>query len=166
ALNAQSRALLMQKLDRTGIATSIAGSLGVPVLNGAPMQPGMLPVSKPATVPMPILPAQVISAASEAVGSPTECLLLKNLFDPATETEPDFELDIKEDVEEECSKYGRVIHIYVDKNSAGHVYLRFENVAGAINAQRAMHLRWFAGRSISAIYMQPHDYEAKFKGTA
>lgn len=39
------------------------------------------------------------------------------------------------------------------RNSAGFVYLRFENVAAAINAQHGMHLRWFAGRSISAIYM-------------
>lgn len=167
ALNAQSRALLMQKLDRTGIATSIAGSLGVPAANGAPNQQAVnLPLNTQATVPMPMLPAQVISAATEAVGSPTECLLLKNLFDPATETEPDFDLDIKEDVEEECSKFGRVKHIYVEKNSAGWVYLRFENVPAAMNAQRAMHLRWFAGRSISAIFMPPHEYEAKFKGVA
>jgi len=29
--------------------------------------------------------------------------------------DPDFDMDIKEDVEEECSKYGRVRHAYVDK---------------------------------------------------
>lgn len=33
----------------------------------------------------------------------------------AMQTEPDFDIDIKEDVEEECSKYGRVKHIFVDK---------------------------------------------------
>lgn len=31
------------------------------------------------------------------------------------QTEPDFDLDIKEDVEDECNKYGRVKQIYVDK---------------------------------------------------
>jgi RNA-binding protein 39 len=31
------------------------------------------------------------------------------------QTEPDFDLDIKEDVEEECSRYGQVKHIWVDK---------------------------------------------------
>ncbi|KAK3411535.1 hypothetical protein EUGRSUZ_I00287 [Eucalyptus grandis] len=159
--------MLMQKLDRTGIASSIAGSLGVPALNGAPNQQAVnLPLNKQAAVPMAMLPAQVISAATEPVGSPTECLLLKNLFDPATETEPDFDLDIKDDVGEECSKFGQVKHIYVDKNTAGWVYLRFENVPAAMNAQRAMHLRWFAGRSISAIFMPPHEYEAKFQGVA
>ncbi|XP_048334754.1 uncharacterized protein LOC107425512 [Ziziphus jujuba] len=163
SLNAQSRALLMQKLDRTGIASSIAGSLGVPVLNGsAPNQrPVSLPINGQAAVSAPVLPAQVLPV--DAVGTPSECLLLKNLFDPATETEPDFDIEIKEDVEEECSKCGTVKHIYVDKNSAGCVYLRFETVEGAMAAQRAMHLRWFAGRQISALFMQPQVYEAKFR---
>lgn len=31
------------------------------------------------------------------------------------QTDPDFDLEIQGDVEEECSKYGRVKHIYVDK---------------------------------------------------
>ncbi|KAB2617306.1 RNA-binding protein 39 [Pyrus ussuriensis x Pyrus communis] len=162
SLNAQSRALLMQKLDRTGIATSIAGSIGVPGLNGAaPNQRAVtLPINGQAAVSAPILPAAV--AVNEPVGNPSECLLLKNMFDPATEGEPDFDVDIKEDVEEECSKYGRVKHIYVDKNSAGFVYLRFEAVEAAAAAQRAMHLRWFAGRLISALFMQPQVYQAKF----
>lgn len=29
--------------------------------------------------------------------------------------EPEFDLDIRDDVQEECSKYGGVKHIYVDK---------------------------------------------------
>ena len=32
-----------------------------------------------------------------------------------SQTEPDFDLDIKEDVQEECAKYGAVRHIFVDK---------------------------------------------------
>lgn len=167
SLNAQSRALLMQKLDRTGIASSIAGSLGVPMLNGsAPNQQAIsLSINGQAAVSAPALPTQVVtSPASEPVGTPTECLLLKNMFDPATEIDPDFDLDIKEEVQEECSNFGRVKHIYVEKHSAGYVYLRFETVEAAVTAQRAMHMRWFARRLISAIFLQPRDYEAKFKG--
>ncbi|KAL1364773.1 uncharacterized protein [Arachis hypogaea] len=164
ALNAQSRALLMQKLaDRHGLP----GSNGVPAVNGAvTIQPTMgLPIGNPGIIPAPALPTQILPApVAEPVGIPSECLLLKNMFDPSTETEPDFDIDIKEDVEEECSKYGRVKHIYVDKRSAGFVYLRFETVEAASAAQRAMHLRWFARRLISAVFMQPQVYEAKFKG--
>ncbi|XP_014523416.1 RNA-binding protein 39 isoform X1 [Vigna radiata var. radiata] len=164
ALNAQSRALLMQKLDRSGIAASI----GLPVGNGsAPAQQAMMPIGNPGVISAPAVPTQIVpTPVIEPVGNPSECLLLKNMFDPNTETEPDFDLDIKEDVEEECSKYGRVKHIYVDKRSAGFVYLQFETVEAASAAQRAMHTRWFAGRMISAIYMQPQIYEAKFKGDA
>ncbi|TYH45333.1 hypothetical protein ES332_D11G257500v1 [Gossypium tomentosum] len=165
ALNAQSRALLMQKLDRSGIATSITSSLGVPLVNGsAPNQQATLPVNGQGAFPAPVLQPIMSTTALEPIGQPSECLLLKNMFDPATETEPDFDLDIKEDVEEECSKYGRVKHIYVDKNSGGCVYLRFDSTEAAGKAQRAMHMRWFAGRSISALFMQPHEYEARFKG--
>ncbi|XVF17089.1 hypothetical protein REPUB_Repub10bG0088000 [Reevesia pubescens] len=166
ALNAQSRALLMQKLDRSGIATSITGSLGVPLLNGSAPNPQAvtLPVNGQAAYPAPALPPIMSTTALDPIGLPSECLLLKNMFDPATEMEPDFDLEIKDDVEEECSKYGRVKHIYVDKNSAGCVYLRFDSAEAAGKAQRAMHMRWFAGRSILALYMQPHEYEARFKG--
>ncbi|KAG6767817.1 hypothetical protein POTOM_026705 [Populus tomentosa] len=147
ALNAQSRALLMQKLDRTGTATGIAGSLGVPLLNGsAPNQQAIsLPVNGQTNIGAAAFPALVLpSPAYESIGQPSECLLLKNMFDPATETEPDFDLDIKEDVEEECSRYGQVKHIWVDKNSAGHVYLQFDSMEAAARAQHAMHMRWFA----------------------
>ncbi|KAL1207912.1 Splicing factor U2af large subunit B [Cardamine amara subsp. amara] len=161
ALNAHSRAMLMQKLDRTGIATSIVGPLGVPALNGTALnQPGMNPGFPTSMLPTTAIPSFV----TEPIGQPSECLLLKNMFDPATETEPDFEIDIKEDVAEECRKYGEVHHIYVDKkNSAGLVYLRFESVQAAAAAQRAMHMRWFAQKMISATFMPPHEYEAKAK---
>lgn len=58
------------------------GSLGVPGLNGAAFnQPGMNP-----SFPTPVLPTTAIpSFVNEPVGQPSECLLLKNMFDPATE---------------------------------------------------------------------------------
>ncbi|XP_039062860.1 RNA-binding protein 39-like isoform X2 [Hibiscus syriacus] len=166
ALNAQSRALLMQKLDRSGIATSITGSLGLSLVNGSAsaQQTVTLPVNGQGAYPALVLPPIMSTTALDLIGQPSECLLLKNMFDPATETESDFDLDIKDDVEEECSKHGRVKHIYVDKNSAGCVYLRFDSTEAAGKAQRAMHMRWFAGRSISALFMRPHEYEARFKG--
>ncbi|KAH7663608.1 RNA-binding protein 39 [Dioscorea alata] len=167
ALNARSRAMLMQKLDRTGTASSIAESLGVPGLNGAvPNQVGfgLLPANGQPVIPSAV-PAVRTPPLIEPVGEPSECLLLKNMFDPSTETEPDFDLDIKEDVQEECSKFGPLRHIYVERNSNGFVYMRFEAMSSAASCQRAMHGRWFAGRAISATFMRPADYEAKFKGS-
>jgi hypothetical protein len=31
------------------------------------------------------------------------------------QTDPDFDLDIRDDVQEECSKFGQLKHIFVDK---------------------------------------------------
>ncbi|KAK1274907.1 Polyadenylate-binding protein RBP47C [Acorus gramineus] len=122
SLNAHSRAILMQKLDRTGTATSythvysIAESLGVPVINGAipNQQPFGLPmngpVGFPATAPILAVPPQ------EPIGTPSECILLKNMFDPSTEMDPEFDLDIRDEVQDECSRFGPVKHIYVDNH--------------------------------------------------
>ncbi|KAJ9704473.1 hypothetical protein PVL29_002847 [Vitis rotundifolia] len=182
SLNARSRAILMQKLDRSGTTPGIAGSLGTPVLNnpGLPLSTapilGAAPVVSPLVAPLVQAPVPGLAGLAGAglqvpavtvpsidtIGVPSECLMLKNMFDPKLETEPDFDLDIKEDVQDECSKFGTVKHIYVDKNSAGFVYLRFENTQAALSAQRALHGRWFAGKMITATFMLPQNYEAKF----
>lgn len=179
ALNASSRALLMQKLDRSGNATGGTGSLAASTVNsgglsvastqipgaGAPL---VTPLMQPSVSPLGGLPGAGLSAPlgtlpmADTMGVPSECLLLKNMFDPKLETEPDFDLDIKEDVQDECKKFGALKHIFVDKNTEGFVYLKFDNTQAAMNAQRALHGRWFAGKMISATYMLPQDYEAKF----
>ncbi|GER47558.1 splicing factor-like protein [Striga asiatica] len=130
SLNAQSRAMLMAKLDRSGIASSVVGPGGVPAMNGVvpPSQQAItMPINPAAILPSPALPAQVLTMVPEPIGTPSECLLLKNMFDPATEDDPEFDLDIRDDVQEECSKYGRVKHIHVDKNSAGNLMSMMPN---------------------------------------
>lgn len=167
SLNARSRVALMQKLDRTGTATSIAESLGIsggPVIN---QQASSVPVNgMPVTMVSPLFAPQGIPFVNEPIGVPSECILLKNMFDPSTETEPDYDLVIKEEVEEECSKCGAVKHIYVDKNSSGFVYLRFDSVAAATSCQRMMDKRWYAGKAISATFMPPHEYELRARSNA
>ncbi|KZV41128.1 RNA-binding protein 39 [Dorcoceras hygrometricum] len=147
SLNAQSRALLMQKLDRTGTASS--PGVSVPSAPFGSSSAHGLPGLAAAVFPIPA----VTGPSIDAVGIPSECLLLKNMFDPNYEAETDFELDVKEDVQDECSKFGKLQHIYVDKNSAGCVYLRFENTQCSAAAQRALHGRWFAGKMITASFM-------------
>ncbi|GBG88761.1 hypothetical protein CBR_g48379 [Chara braunii] len=177
SLNARSRALLMQKLDRSGSSlpgsapTATIGPPGSGILGaGVPGANAPITAAIPTPTPFPIAPAPFaglqlpvgLGPTVEPVGLPSEYLLLKNMFEPKNETEPDFDLDIKEDVSEECSKFGIVKHIYVDKNSVGHVYIRFDTVAAASNAQRALHGRWFAGKMITATFMTAIAYKAKF----
>uniref|UniRef100_A0ACD5TTX3 Uncharacterized protein n=1 Tax=Avena sativa TaxID=4498 RepID=A0ACD5TTX3_AVESA len=171
ALNASSRALLMQKLDRSGVTTSLTSGMGATGLNtsmalapvsvlGAPTATPLLQSTVPGLGLIPGASLPVIQSIDMA--PPSECLLLKNMFDPAVETDPDFDLDIRDDVREECSKYGQVRHIYVDKHTAGFVYLRFDSITAAMGAQKALQGRWFAGKMITATYMSTQQYEAKF----
>ena len=60
----------------------------MPAVNGAvPIQPAIsLPIGNPGVIPAPALPTQTLpTPVAEPVGSPSECLLLKNMFDPSTE---------------------------------------------------------------------------------
>ncbi|KAK8626713.1 hypothetical protein V6N13_134346 [Hibiscus sabdariffa] len=160
SLNSSSRALLMAKLDRSGTASSITGSIGMPT-NSTGLGASTAPIFGAAPLAQALV-SPIISGLQGGLQTPSECLLLNNMFDPNLETEPDFDLDIKEDVKEECSKFGKLKHIYVDRDSAGFVYLRFEDKQGAMNAQCNLHGRWFAGKMITATYMVPQTYEAKF----
>mmetsp|Transcript_2439 Transcript_2439/g.7203 ORF Transcript_2439/g.7203 Transcript_2439/m.7203 type:complete len:87 (+) Transcript_2439:996-1256(+) len=85
------------------------------------------------------------------------------MFDPATETEPTWCDDIKEDVTAECRKFGSVVHIHVDPISPrGLVHVLFDDARGAEGAAGALHGRWFAGRAITCVYVNPEVHKAQF----
>ena len=92
------------------------------------------------------------------------CVVIKNMFDPNTETEPDFEVDIKADVEEEASKFGSLKHIFVDKDSMGIVYVRYDDIEAAKKLVSAFNGRWFASRQIGADFVPDATYLMKFPG--
>ncbi|KAI8904760.1 hypothetical protein EDD86DRAFT_194402, partial [Gorgonomyces haynaldii] len=90
------------------------------------------------------------------------CVLLKNMFDPEEETEPDWQKEVEEDVKDECSKYGRVMHIAVDRESKGNIYLKFSTLGEATVAVTSLHNRFFAGKKIEAVYFPEGLYKDKF----
>jgi len=93
----------------------------------------------------------------------TQCFMLSNMFDPATEKEQHWDLEIKEDVVEECNKHGGVQHIYVDKaSSQGNVYVKCPSINCAVAAVNALHGRWFAGKVITAAYVPVVNYHNLF----
>lgn len=59
----------------------------MPIVNGsAPAQQAASLPSAPGIMPAPALATQIMPApVVEPVGTPSECLLLKNMFDPSTE---------------------------------------------------------------------------------
>ena len=79
----------------------------------------------------------------------TQCFMLSNMFDPTQEAaaNPTWDAEVRDDVIEECNKYGGVVHLLVDKVSpTGNVYVKCPNIATAVAAVNALHGRWFAGR--------------------
>ncbi|KAK9908927.1 hypothetical protein WJX75_004772 [Coccomyxa subellipsoidea] len=164
-LTANARAALMQRLSGiagSGANTTPLGAPGLDALGALPGPPGMVPAG---TVVMSA-GAQALAMEQGILGPsspiPTQCLLLKNMFDPKEETEPDWDQEIATDVTEECSKYGPVSHTHVDKNSKGFVYLKFVTVEGSAAAQKALHGRWFAGRQVVAEFQFTQIYNNFF----
>uniref|UniRef100_A0A8R1I2I2 RRM domain-containing protein n=2 Tax=Caenorhabditis japonica TaxID=281687 RepID=A0A8R1I2I2_CAEJA len=93
----------------------------------------------------------------------TQCFLLSNMFDPSKETEPAWDVDIREDVIEQCLQHGGALHVFVDKGSdQGNVYVKCPSIAIAHQAVSALHGRWFSGKVITANYVPVNSYHDLF----
>lgn len=148
-LTGQARAALMSRLaGSAGLDVSMVPQIPMPQMHAQPQVPSGLALEQ-----------GLLGPASPI---PTQCLLLKNMFNPAEETEENWDLEIASDVGGECAKYGPVEHVYVDKASHGFVYVKFGSVPAAANAQRALHGRWFAARQIVADFQFTPIYNQHF----
>ncbi|KAL5535384.1 RSD1 [Sanghuangporus sanghuang] len=84
----------------------------------------------------------------------SKSVLLKNMFNPEEEIEPNWDKELAEDVKGECqAKYGGVQHIKVEKDSEGEIYVQFDGVDSAKKAIESLNGRWFGGRKISATFI-------------
>ncbi|KAH8066791.1 hypothetical protein JL720_12642 [Aureococcus anophagefferens] len=71
-------------------------------------------------------------------GPATAAFVISNMFDPATETDPTWRSDIRDDVTAECGKYGPTVHVHVDAVSPrGLVHVLFRDADGAARSGRA-----------------------------
>uniref|UniRef100_A0A671RLX0 RNA-binding protein 39-like n=1 Tax=Sinocyclocheilus anshuiensis TaxID=1608454 RepID=A0A671RLX0_9TELE len=106
-------------------------------------------------------PNQALNLPSQPIA--THCFQLSNMFNPNSENDPGWEVEIQDDVIEECNKHGGVIHIYVDKKSAeGNVYVKCPSIPAAMAAVSALHGRWFGGKMITAAYVPLPTYHNLF----
>ncbi|PNH50653.1 hypothetical protein VD0002_g1322 [Verticillium dahliae] len=125
--NNYSRDALMRKLARTDDAS-----------NAVDERQTLKP--KTETKPLPV-----------NVNMASRCVVLHNMFDPEEEEGEDWAKELEDDVRQEAeSKYGRVVHISVDPNSKGDIYLKFDKVQGGENAIKGLNGRYFGGRMIDA----------------
>jgi len=117
------------------------------------------------TEPQP--PREFMQEAKPLPPIATECFMLSNMFDPATEQDPNWDQEVRDDVVEECLKHGQVQHIYVDKASPqGNVYVKCMDVPTAVMAVNALHGRWFSGKVIACAYVPVVNYTNLFPNSA
>ncbi|KAK0125306.1 hypothetical protein ONS95_000666 [Cadophora gregata] len=97
------------------------------------------------------------------VNMASRCVVLKNMFDPAEEEGDSWEKELEDDVRAEAEeKYGHVVHIALDPNSQGDIYLKFDRVQGGENAIKGLNGRYFGGRMISATPVVDAVYSSLF----
>ncbi|KAI2473503.1 splicing factor, CC1-like protein [Annulohypoxylon bovei var. microspora] len=141
--NNYSRDALMRKLARTDDAS-----------NGTRDERQIL---KPKTETKP-LPVNVNMAS--------RCVVLHNMFDPTEEEGDVWIKELEDDVRQEAEeKYGHVVHISLDPNSQGDIYLKFDKVQGGENAIKGLNGRYFGGRMISAAPVVDAVYSSLFSRT-
>ncbi|KAM0277028.1 hypothetical protein ACHAQH_006157 [Verticillium albo-atrum] len=100
------------------------------------------------------------------VNMASRCVVLHNMFDPEEEEGEDWAKELEDDVRQEAeSKYGRVVHISVDPNSKGDIYLKFDKVQGGENAIKGLNGRYFGGRMIDASPVVDAVYSSLFSRT-
>lgn len=142
--NVYSRDALMRKLARTDEP---------PATNGAVERPILKPRTE--TKPLPV-----------NVNMASRCVILRNMFDPAEEDGDAWVKELEEDVRAEAEeKYGHVVHISLDPNSQGDIYLKFDKVQGGENAIKGLNGRYFGGRMISAAPVVDAVYSSLFSRT-
>ncbi|XP_017134501.1 RNA-binding protein 39 isoform X2 [Drosophila elegans] len=161
-LDMNTTSLDTDEMDRTGIDLGATGRLQLmfKLAEGAGLAvPQAAANALLATAPQPAPVQQQEAAPSIA----TQCFILSNMFDPRTETNPTWDVEIRDDVLEECAKHGGVLHIHVDTASpTGTVYVKCPGTTTAVLAVNALHGRWFAGRVITAAYVPVINYHSMF----
>lgn len=158
--NNYSRDALMRKLARTDEPS-----------NGQTERQILKP--KTETKPLPVN----VSMASR-------CVVLHNMFDPSEyvynislpldnitnnlnrQEGEDWAKELEEEVRQEAEdKYGHVVHIALDANSQGDIYLKFDKVQGGENAIKGLNGRYFDGRMITAAPVVDAVYSSLFSRT-
>ncbi|KKK13923.1 hypothetical protein P175DRAFT_0499418 [Aspergillus ochraceoroseus IBT 24754] len=143
--NNYSRDALMRKLARTD----------EPSEPSADDKPQKILQPKTETKPLPV-----------NVNMASRCVMLRNMFDPSEEEGEVWIKELEDDVRAECEeKYGHVVHIALDPNSQGDIYLKFDRVQGGENAIKGLNGRFFGGRQITAQPVVDAVYSSLFSRT-
>ncbi len=118
-----------------------------------PSRAGLLAPKLPQVSQVPQLPVttptigpQVIPQLAVSLPAISNCFMLSNMFDPSADNEPGWDTEIRDDVLDECSRFGTVLHIHVDPYSQGNVFVKCALPQVAAAAFNNLNGRFFAGK--------------------
>ena len=95
-------------------------------------------------------------------GSTSSCIQLSNMYDPDNETSAQWEFEIADDIREECGKLGKILHLHIQKNKNGDVYVKFQDSNAAQKAIDLFNGLWFGLKQISCRYIPENLYDDMF----
>ncbi|GMF36607.1 unnamed protein product [Phytophthora fragariaefolia] len=166
SMNAQSRSALMAKLAGNDVNLFPGMRASTGGIAGYPSSATDYSNSMAATAAQRAEQATALMSSTEIEGSESFCFVVKNMFDVYQEQKsgnPEWSVEIQQDVEEECGQYGPVLHTYVEnEKQGGLVYVLFGNVSSAVAAAKKLHGRWFNKRQISVRYLSSQEYVGMF----
>lgn len=100
----------------------------------------------------------------------SKCIKIENAFDPDEELKAwgnNWIKDLEAEVKVECDKkYGKVVHIAVDPNTEGDIYVKFDSVSGGEKALQGLNGRSFNQRTIMASYVVDKIYNSLWGAAA
>jgi len=117
---------------------------------------------------------QLVSWNEDEERSALRVIVLKNVFDPTNEKECGemadaekrraFYNELREDLMEECEKFGKIEKLIVFEDSeVGAVSIKFEKSSSAVKCLETMKGRWLDGRQLSAEFFDGKtDYRTHF----
>lgn len=136
------------------LTTSTAAAASVPTVAQAR---ATLTAEQPLASPGLVAVAAPIAQLKMIGGSevPTQYILVHNMFDKDQETGDTWPAEIKEEFEDECSKFGKILAVTVMSNEpGGKIYATFDTVDAAVECAKNLAGRWFDKRQLRVDYMQ------------
>ncbi|KAI4608573.1 hypothetical protein J4E83_009009 [Alternaria metachromatica] len=119
---------------------------------------------------MPVPTTRKAPAPAPAAPMASKCVKIENVFDPDEEQRnygDNWNKELQHEIKSECDKkYGKVVHIAVDANSEGDVFVKFDSVSGGEKALQGLNGRTFNHRTIRASYVVDKIYNSLWGAAA
>ncbi|KAF4874643.1 Splicing factor U2AF 50 kDa subunit [Colletotrichum siamense] len=131
------------------------------------VQKASVGVTQVAGVEMGVAAMSMLAGTTSTDSEETRVLQLLNMVTPEELMDNDDYEEIKEDVEEECTKFGKVLDVKIprpvggSRQSAGvgKIFVRFESKEVAKKALQALAGRKFADRTVVTTYFPEENFE-------